>query len=67
MRVIKTKIKDLLIIKQKNNIDKRGSLRETHNKKVIGHNNFIFEYCTTSKKILYVGFIFSTSFNRQST
>ena len=32
MRVIKTKIKDLLIIKQKNNIDKRGSLRETHNK-----------------------------------
>ena len=28
MKVIKTKIKDLLIIKQKNNIDKRGSLRE---------------------------------------
>ena len=56
MKVIKTKIKDLLIIKQKNNIDKRGSLRETHNKKVIGHNNFIFEYCTTSKKKFFTRF-----------
>ena len=33
MKIYKTKIKDLLIIKQKNNIDKRGSLRETYNKK----------------------------------
>ena len=28
MRLLKTKFKDLLIIKQKNNIDNRGSLRE---------------------------------------
>ena len=28
MKIVKTKFKDLLIIKQKNNIDKRGSLRE---------------------------------------
>ena len=47
MKVIKTNIKDLLIIKQKNNIDKRGSLREIFSKKKFGKNNFIFEYCTT--------------------
>ena len=34
MRIYKTHIKDLLVIKQKNNIDKRGSLRETYNKKI---------------------------------
>ena len=33
MKIIKTKIKDLLVIKQKNNIDRRGSLREIFNKK----------------------------------
>ena len=35
MKIIKTKFKDLLIIKQKNNSDKRGSLRETFNKKIL--------------------------------
>ena len=35
MKIKKTKFKDLLIIKQKNNIDKRGSLRETFNDKLI--------------------------------
>ena len=35
MKIIKTKIKDLLVIKQKNNIDRRGSLREIFNKKVL--------------------------------
>ena len=35
MKIIKTKFKDLIIVKQKNNIDKRGSLRETFNKKVL--------------------------------
>ena len=34
MKIYKTKFKDLLIIKQKNNIDLRGSLRETFNKKI---------------------------------
>ena len=29
MKILKTKFKGLLIIKQKNNIDNRGSLRET--------------------------------------
>ena len=35
MKIFKTKIKDLLIIKQKNNFDHRGSLRETFNKKIL--------------------------------
>ena len=35
MKIIKTKIKDLLIIKQKNNYDKRGNLRETFNDKIL--------------------------------
>ena len=34
MKIIKTKFKNLLIIKQKNNFDKRGSLRETFNNKI---------------------------------
>ena len=28
MKIIKTKFRDLIIVKQKNNIDKRGTLRE---------------------------------------
>ena len=42
MKIIKTKFKDLLVIKQKNNFDKRGSLRETFNSKIL-KKNFIFE------------------------
>ena len=64
MKIYKTKIKDLLIIKQKNNLDKRGSLRETYNKKFFNNKKFIFEYCTTSKKVR--GFHFKQNFNRQN-
>ena len=56
MKIFKTKFKDLLIIKHKNNIDVRGSLRETYSKKVFRHNKFIFEYCTISKKNSLRGF-----------
>ena len=35
MKIIKTKFKDLIIVKQKNNTDKRGSLRETFNNKIL--------------------------------
>ena len=35
MIVNKTKFKDLLIIKQKNNVDKRGILRETYHNKIL--------------------------------
>jgi dTDP-4-dehydrorhamnose 3,5-epimerase len=57
MIVIKTKFKDLLIVKQKNNIDKRGSLRETSNYKIL-KKKFVFEYCTTSKNNVLRGFHF---------
>mgnify|MGYP006108718057 CR=1 FL=1 len=64
MKIIKTKFKDLLIVKQKNNFDKRGCLRETFSinklKKI-----FIFEYCTTSKKNVVRGFHFQIN-NQQS-
>ena len=32
MKIVKTKIKGLLIIKQKKNIDRRGNLREIFNR-----------------------------------
>lgn len=64
MIIKKTKFKGLLIIKQKNNKDERGNLRETFNKKIL-KKNFIFEYCTTSKKNVFRGFHFQTK-NKQS-
>ena len=64
MKIYKTKIKDLLVIKQKNNIDKRGSLRETYNKKNFTNKKFVFEYCTTSKANVARGFHFQTKFQQ---
>ena len=58
MKIIKTKFKGLVIVKQKNNIDKRGSLREIFNNKILKKKNFIFEYCTKSKKNALRGFHF---------
>ena len=63
MKIYKTKIKDLLVIKQKNNTDNRGSLRETFNKKLL-NKKFVFEYCTTSKKNILRGFHFQTKFQQ---
>ena len=63
MKIINTTFKDLLIIKQKNNIDKRGSLREIYNKKFL-KKNFIFEYCTTSKANALRGFHFQYKFQQ---
>ena len=64
MKIIKTKIKDLLIIQQKNNADKRGSLRETFNKKILKKNNFVFEYCTSSKANSLRGFHFQYKYQQ---
>ena len=64
MEIIKTKFKDLLIIKQKNNYDKRGSLREVFNNKILKVNNFVFEYCTTSKANALRGFHFQYKFQQ---
>ena len=57
MKIKKTKFKNLLIVKQKNNKDNRGNLRETFNYKIL-KKKFIFEYCTTSKKNVFRGFHF---------
>ena len=64
MIIKKTKFKDLLIVKQKNNYDKRGNLRETFNDKVL-KKKFVFEYCTTSKENVFRGFHFQTK-NQQT-
>ena len=64
MKVYKTYIKGLLVIKQKNNYDTRGFLRETYNNKIIKNEKFIFEYCTTSKKDVLRGFHFQTKFQQ---
>ncbi len=63
MKIIKTKFKGLLIIKQKNNSDSRGNLRETFNKKIL-NKNFVFEYCTTSKANVLRGFHFQYKFQQ---
>ena len=63
MKIIKTKFKDLLVVKQSNNIDKRGSLRETYNNKIL-KKKFIFDYCTISKRNVLRGFHFQTKFTQ---
>ena len=64
MKIIKTKFKNLLIIKQKNNIDKRGNLREIFNQKIFKKKNFVFEYCTSSKAKALRGFHFQYNFQQ---
>ena len=64
MKIYKTKFNGLLIIKQKNNIDIRGSLRETYSKKIFKHNRFIFEYCTVSKKNSLRGFHYQNKYQQ---
>ena len=63
MIIKKTKFKDLLVVKQMNNIDKRGSLRETYNNKIL-KKKFIFDYCTISKRNVLRGFHFQTKFTQ---
>ena len=64
MKIFKTKFKDLFVVKQKNNTDKRGSLREIYNKKKIKKNKFVFEYCTISKKNSLRGFHYQHKFQQ---
>jgi len=63
MKIKKTRFKGLLIIKQKDNKDSRGSLKETFNNKIL-KKKFVFEYCTTSKKNVLRGFHFQTKFKQ---
>ena len=55
MKIKKTKFKNLLIVEQKNNKDTRGNLRETFNYRIL-KKKFIFEYCTTLKKMFLIHF-----------
>jgi dTDP-4-dehydrorhamnose 3,5-epimerase len=64
MIIKKTNFKGLLIVRQTDNKDNRGSLRETFNNKIL-KKKFVFEYCTTSKKNVFRGFHFQTK-NKQS-
>ena len=52
MKIIKTKFKDLFVVKQKNNTDKRGSLREIYNKKKLKKINLFSNIVLFQKKIL---------------
>ena len=60
MEIIKTKIKDLQIVKQKNNLDKRGSLKVIFNDKFFKNKRFKYEYYSLSKKNVIRGFHFQT-------
>lgn len=64
MKIIKTKFKDLIIIKQDSFHDKRGFLRIVYNKQKTVKKNFIFEYCTSSKKNSLRGFHFQYKFQQ---
>ena len=64
MKIIKTKFKDLFIIKQNKNSDNRGFLRETYNDQII-KKKFCFEYFTCSNKNVLRGFHFQIT-NSQS-
>ena len=63
MKISKTQLKGLKIIKHNTFYDKRGFLRITHNQKKL-NKKFIFEYCTTSKKNSLRGFHFQYKFQQ---
>ena len=60
MKLINTKIKGLKIIKSKIFRDKRGFLRETYQKKVVGNNEFPFDVMSFSKKNVLRGLHFQS-------
>ena len=64
MKIIDTKFEGLKIFKQESYKDKRGYLRITHNQKIVNQKNFIFEYCTNSKKKSLRGFHFQHKFQQ---
>ena len=64
MKLIKTKFKDLKIIKLNRNNDSRGYLAETYNKKFIGGKELVFDYKVISKKNIFRGFHFQYKFQQ---
>ena len=55
MKIIKTKFKGLLIIKQKNNSDSRGNLRETFNKRFLRKKLQPLRVATKQRKFRQAG------------
>ena len=64
MKLIKTKIEGLKIIKLKRNNDSRGYLAETYKKKLIGGKELVFDYKVISKKNIFRGFHFQYKFQQ---
>ncbi len=60
MKIIKTKIKDLLIIKSTVFKDTRGFLRETYQKRIIKGDNFPFDIMSFSRKNVLRGLHFQS-------
>ena len=63
MKIIKTKIKDLLILKSKNFRDNRGYLREIFRKDILDEN-FPFDLISYSKKNVLRGLHFQSKFSQ---
>ncbi len=60
MKLIKTKIKDLLIIKSEVFKDKRGFLRETYRKNIVNNIDFPFDIMSFSRKNVLRGLHFQS-------
>ena len=60
MKLIKTKIKGLKLIKSPVFKDKRGFLRETYRKNLVSKQNFIFDIMSFSKKNVLRGLHFQS-------
>ena len=60
MKIIYTKIKGLKIIKSPVFKDRRGFLRETYRKKIVGNDNFPFDVMSFSKKNVLRGLHFQS-------
>ena len=63
MIIKRTKFKGLLVVKQENNTDARGNLRETFNDKIL-KKNFVFEYCFPKVQFLSKIHTFDSQLNR---
>lgn len=63
MKIIKTKIKDLLILKSKNFKDNRGYLREIFRKDIL-NKNFPFDLISCSNKNVLRGLHFQSKFSQ---
>ena len=64
MKILNTIFKGLKIIKQDSFKDKRGYLRITYSQLLMRKKNFIFEYCTNSKKNSLRGFHFQNKYQQ---